>query len=240
MRDRDIEQLFVRIGHEARPDAEFEEDLLLRLEARLNDEPDADEHAVPVTATGAPATVEVAFGHEQPSRQRHRPLLAVAASIIATAGLVGLLLTVGARQSDDPVTTEPAPTLPPPPSTLPPPPSVGQEMSVVCARHAERLSEIDAMGSPLSDQVPAEERRALLEQLAEMADDYLATATAIGSTIEPAIVEDLTSIRLDIDSELAFIERDRPDGAKYAVPTAADRILAVNAQLADGGVTSCG
>lgn len=240
MRDRDIEQLFGRIGYEARPDAEFEEDLLLRLETRLSDEPDADEHAVPVTAPGAPATAEVAFVHQPPTRQRHRALLAAAASFIATAGLVGLLLTVGNRQSDDPVATEPASTLPPPPSTLPPPPSVNQEMSVVCARHAERLSEIDAMGSPLSNQVPTEERRALLEQLAEIAGDYLATATAIGSTIEPAIVDDLTSIQRDIDSELAFIERDRPDGAKYAVPTSANRILAVNAQLSDGGVTSCG
>lgn len=231
MRDTDIERLFERVGDTARPGAEFEEDLLLRLEARMRDELEAEANLGSSSTPLAPA-IEVEFNRERAGRSPRRPLLAVAAGVVAVAGLAGLFVAVRPPPAD-PVTT--LPNITTPLSA----PQGRRGLSDVCTRHAERLSEIDAMGAPLDNEVPSDERLAILNELAGIVDEHLVAATAAVPKVDQSIIEELTALERDLSNELVFIDRGRTDGARYVIPTAVSRLLAVNEQLANEGGTTC-
>lgn len=239
MRDREMERLFERVGNEARPDAEFEEDLLLRLEAGLADQ-DVDETAEmrppPRLPNHAPV-IELDLVADL-RQQRRRPVnrvLTLAAAVVVLVGIVGLTLAVRDPAQDSPVITAP-PTLP-----VTSPPSLDSSVGALCARHADELARVDDLGSPLSNAMVTpedDEREQLLNELVVVVDDYRTILTAAES-VEPSILDELAAIDADLVNELAFASRGRLDGARYAIPTIVDRLLAINVRLAEAGA-SCG
>lgn len=236
MRDQEMERLFERVGNEASPDAEFEEDLLLRLEASLTDQ-DVAETAEMAThpSTNHASVIELELVDDV-LQQRRRPVdrtLAVAAAAVVLVGIVGLTLAVREPVENSPVMTAP-PTLP-----VTAPPSLDSSVGELCARHADELARIDGLGSPLSNTMVTpedDERVQLLNDLAVVVDDYR-TVLAAAETVESTILDELAEIDADLANELIFVSRGRLDGARYVVPDVVDRLLPINIRLAEGGAS---
>lgn len=239
MREREMERLFERVGKDGRPGAEFEEDLLLRLEAQLAEGDAGEAIATSTLRRSSDRTAMIEFDRSaeprQPAHQPFHRMLAAAAVVVVLLGIAGLTVAVREPAKDSPVITAPL-TVP-----ITPPPSLVSSVDALCARHLDVLERIDELGSPLSNtMVPPEDdqRVALLNELIVVVDDYLATLTAAAS-VEQSILDDVAEIAADLVTEVAFANRGRLDGALVAIPEAADRLLAINDEL--GGVgASCG
>lgn len=239
MRDPEIQQLLGRAGGAVQPDAEFEEELLLRLEAAAVTCGDT----APVAAQQRLMVVgevrdDPTLGRETSGRRTGR-MLAVAAAVLLFIGIGSIALVVSRDREQTPAATPVSGV------TLPAVPRLGVEAEAafaeVCRRWSGVLAEIDAAGSPLfpgGRPDPDEELTAMADQLRVAVDEY-AAAAAVASELEPVIGSTLHDLESMIESELVFIARGRDNGARYSFPTIVDGLIRVSGDLADLGVEPC-
>jgi len=259
MRDSDLELLFAQAGADVAPDAEFEEELLLRMEAELVAMPDdTNRREVPTSVPGGHHVVGLsgrAGGDDRSSTARWS--VSVAASLLFVLGALGAVIVLSRTDVPAAPATSTATTAvsssPQAPVSVPEPvgdptvptrgPDSAAAFAVVCEQWAGDLASIAELGEPLRGPLGAGADAAVgdtVDRLRSIVDDYLAAAAVGGDVLDDELEGVLAELSVDVDAELVLIARGRWDGARYTVPVIVGKLLSVNAALSDAGVDSCG
>lgn len=227
-RHDDIDDL-LRSAAVARPTAEFEEELLLRMKDELtatreltivDDDVDVDVELAPDASAG-------------PVRTLRRPRLLIAAAVVALVAFTGWVLGADDATTD----TEPAEATDPEIGPTANPPTI-EMIDAACRTHLPTLLAFDAADNPTGFDAIAE-RRVWIAPVEEAIVDLV---SSLDGATDPVAVEVRAELRTVGEQVAERIDRldDRNDPSAGAiVDTLADRALVAASRLSTIGALDC-
>lgn len=239
MRDEEIERLLSQAGAALAPDAGFEDELLLRMEAELTvDRTPGLARDRGVEAPVVPV-VTAAPDARRAHRQGGRGLLLVAASILVAVAALGAAARLSGGRSPNAPSAPPVTVASSEPLDVPGPDPVVTALAAACTQGADVLETILALEDPLGEPLqPAEEAVGdHLDQLRVVVDSYVAALGA--GRVDDSVADAIARLSADIDASLALTARDRWNVARSSVPLFARELAAIDATLAEGGIDEC-
>lgn len=252
MRDEQIERLLSQAGAALAPDAEFEDELLLRMEAEFTvDRTPGSARARGIEAPVVPVITAPPDARRARRSGGRRDLLLVAASILVVVAALGAVARLSGGRSPNapsaPPVTVPSTSSNNPDSTIgatepldvPGPDPVVGALAAACAQSADVLETILALGDPLGGPFQTAEDAVgdHLDQLRVVVDRYVA-ALEVGRVDVP-VADAIARLSADIDASLALTARDRWNVARTSVPLFARELAAIDVALAEEGIDEC-